>query len=427
MGTVFASIMTSYDSDSMTTSAEVSYYSFDTISNDFHIYIFAQLPEYPISRRTLPHRPRRSTVKRTSLPGFVDPSELRFDSEDEGDVSDLHQAKKPCLDEDAKSQFPEPEVSRSPPPPPPTDTSSLTYYPELLDYKRRFNRSLNLPPPIPEDDILPKSSPYGSNKRKRASKIYPPILSPQPPPAPLSLIVKLQLPRGTIDKNASYDPNKTGFMDLPSELRNVIYFLTFKKSVRVDFQRRTGFAHTSAFLRVNKAIYNEARYVLYGENHFMLGHNTSKIGNWYDHEWHEIGYSHVRNFLASIGPENTSLITHLTILLEDGTPSGNPGKDVEDRRYTNDEIVLWILNYLASHGKIRKLKVGFSGRRVLELGRRDSEFLQALSGVKTDEILFGHPAVGYHWKKASQYTLEVLRGVMVRPLPLNDLDPRLVF
>lgn len=64
---------------------------------------------------------------------------------------------------------------------------------------------------------------------------------------------------------------------------------------------------------------------------------------------------------------------------------------MEPRRFTNNKDVLWILDYLSRHGKILKLKLGFCGRRAVRMSTRDGDFLNALKGVKTDELDIGDP------------------------------------
>ena len=64
---------------------------------------------------------------------------------------------------------------------------------------------------------------------------------------------------------------------------------------------------------------------------------------------------------------------------------------MEPRRFTYNKDVLWILDYLSQHGKILKLKLGFSGRRAVRMSTRDGDFLNALKGVKTDKLDIGDP------------------------------------
>lgn len=64
---------------------------------------------------------------------------------------------------------------------------------------------------------------------------------------------------------------------------------------------------------------------------------------------------------------------------------------MNQRRYTNNKDLLWILNHLGQHCKILKMKLGFCGRRNVKMGTRDGDFLNALKGVKTDKLDFGNP------------------------------------
>ena len=65
--------------------------------------------------------------------------------------------------------------------------------------------------------------------------------------------------------------------------------------------------------------------------------------------------------------------------------------DIDQRRYSTNEDVLWILNHLSQHGKILKLKLSFAGRRSIHMSPRDKDFLVALKGVKTDKLDIGNP------------------------------------
>lgn len=67
------------------------------------------------------------------------------------------------------------------------------------------------------------------------------------------------------------------------------------------------------------------------------------------------------------------------------------GTTTNQRRYTYDKDLLWILDHLSQHGKILKLKLGFCGRRKVRMSTRDKDFLIALKGVKTDKLEIGNP------------------------------------
>jgi hypothetical protein len=264
-------------------------------------------------------------------------------------------------------------ISRSPTPVP--DPSSLAYYPATYSAVQNFNKMLGLSP-----DGTPKPIKSSVQKHKGG------------PLAGKSLIAKVPSPGRTTDKNASFDHTKVGFMDLPGELRNEVYAIVFKKNKNIEFKGRSGFSHSSAFLRVNKQVHAEGRKILYGENRFVFAHSVARIGKYYQQEWKETGYSHVREFLSTIGPVNTSLIVDVGIGFEDGTPSGNPGKTTNQRRFEYNEDVIWILEHLSKYGKIEQLKLGFSGRRMFYGTTFVADFLLALQGVKTDVLDFGNPS-----------------------------------
>lgn len=381
-------------------------------------------------------RPVRSAKQVQLRPGYVDSSTLLFDSDDEGtddakskgehesgtegenegDDGDRHIAKKPRLRGKSMAKA---KKEASPPPP---DSSCLTYYPLTFASVQRWNKALDLPPPHPMSGTPTNKIP------KRTVK------------APKTHVAETLVPdgfrcvQGVINKNLSYDETKAGFEKLPGEIRNKIYALVFKGKAPIDFMNRTGFAHSAAFLRVNKVVYNEARVFIYSENRFIFGHNFSKSGRYFESVWKELGWTHIRRFLTDIGPENTGLIQNIGIAFYDASPSGNPHTSMDQRRYTNNKDLLWILNHLKQHGKILQLKLGFCGRRNVKLIHRDSDFLKALKGVKTDKLEIGNPSHEdysrydrIHHGRLDQLVEELLTGVMVRPLPLNELDPRLEF
>ena len=289
----------------------------------------------------------------------------------------------------------------------------------------KFRRVLGTPPPDTDDlsaATKPEPDPW-------AWLSGPPKIIERK-----ELIVTLRLPPGTIDKNASFDPKKVGFMDLPGELRNQVYVLAFKTKAQIDFKARTGFSHSSAFLRVNKTIYNEARTVLYGKNRFVFDQSTSRLGHYFEHQWTETNYAHVRKFLTEIGPENTSLMKNIGLNLEDATPSGHPGTTMNSRRFEKNKDLYWILKCLGRYGKLEKVKLGFSGRRTLQFRGVNAPFLYALGAVKTDVLGFGDPHTDPekkdHWDRIGYSRIDdslknTLEGVMVRPVPLKSIDPRL--
>lgn len=318
-------------------------------------------------------------------------------------------------------------TSPSPEPEPEPKPWELKYYPGTYSAVEKFKKIVG--PAPPDTDDLDEAV-------EGLAIITRPKYMPSIDPKPKSKIVTLRLPPGTINKNASYTPNGVGFMDLPGELRNQVYVLAFKSKQQIDFKNRKGFSRSAALLRVNRVIYNEARNILYGENRFIFDQDTHKIGPYYEQEWTEINYANIRKFLTDIGPENIGFIKNIGLNLEDATPSGHPNKDINERRFEKNKDLYWILKHLARYGKIEKLKLGFCGRRTFHLSKNEATFLHALTAVKTDELKIGHPSADFedncrwhrlHFGKLTQSLESMLESVMVRPVPLNDMDPRLEF
>lgn len=410
-----------------------------------------QVPQYPAVTTAMPSsrgdRPKRSAKQVHLKPGYVDSSTLLFDSDDEGiddakskddhdsedkgksedDDEDRHIVKKPRLGGKPKAQA---KKKVSPPPP---DSSCLAYYPGTHAAVQKWNKMLGLPPPHPMSEAstnkMPErevDSPEAQVAKTVATYGFG-ALDAVPPGFRL-------VPSNAIKKNSSYDETKAGFEKLPGEIRNKIYALVFEKEAPIDFTNRSGFAHSAAFLRVNKVVYNEARAFIYGGNRFVFGYNHSKSGGYFEPVWNELGWTHVRRFLTDIGPKNISLIQTVGVFFYDASQSGNPGTTTNQRRYTYDKDLLWILDHLSQHGKILKLKLGFCGRRKVRMSTRDKDFLNALKGVKTDKLEIGNPTCDGEGKfdrhthdRLDELVEELLSDVMVRPLPLKDLDPRLEF
>jgi len=177
------------------------------------------------SRSLLKHsgRPIRSTRgKRTSLDAeFVDSTSLKVETDSEGDDDgdeDARLPKKPRLQKtlfikeeyepEARDLFrsaspsssdpsPPPEPDREPEPDPEPHPWELRYYPRTHSAVEKFKKMLGTPPPDTDNlDIA-------INALKDPTSTIP---------TAKTLIVTLPLPRGTIDKNASFDPKKVDFL-----------------------------------------------------------------------------------------------------------------------------------------------------------------------------------------------------------------------
>lgn len=60
------------------------------------------------------------------------------------------------------------------------------------------------------------------------------------------------------------------FLDLPGEIRNKIYFFALANSRPFTIKLQFGGSNTTALLRTNKQIYNEASSIFYRQNTFCL-------------------------------------------------------------------------------------------------------------------------------------------------------------
>ncbi len=98
--------------------------------------------------------------------------------------------------------------------------------------------------------------------------------------------------------------------------------------------------------------------------------------------------SRVVPFLEAISPFNRAM---REAFRTKRTDSSLLDANMDERRFTYNKDVLWVLDYLSRHGKILQLKLGFCGRRSVRMSPRDGDFLKALKGVKTDKLTIGDP------------------------------------
>ncbi|MCJ1228709.1 hypothetical protein MMC12_005370 [Toensbergia leucococca] len=203
-------------------------------------------------------------------------------------------------------------------------------------------------------------------------------------------------PLGFADEPSLFDavkpiPAKIGFMSLSGELRNRVYRLVFTGE-HVNFLSRQGFCRSGSLLRTCKQVYQEGRTILYAENYFIFQRDFDKRGQFFERYWSDVGYKDILRFLQMIGPSNIGLLQDIGIAFDDGTPTSCPGTTPDERRYVNDDHCIAVLKLLAKHGNLKKIKMGFYGRR--QLYRTDTKFIRAISEVKAEEVVYGHPRAG---------------------------------
>ena len=166
-------------------------------------------------------------------------------------------------------------------------------------------------------------------------------------------------------RSRSRSEDYAGFLDLPAELRNEIYRQVFVAEEYINFSS-LNFKRSGALLRTCRQVYEEGREILYSENRFLFKRKCRQQGSYWESEWNEEGFKAVRKFLKLIGPTNTGLIRHATLVLGDATPCLNPGlKTADARRFVFDDVLMSILRHLADYTQLRKLELNFGGTLIL--------------------------------------------------------------
>ncbi|KAF2711806.1 hypothetical protein K504DRAFT_333623, partial [Pleomassaria siparia CBS 279.74] len=217
-------------------------------------------------------------------------------------------------------------------------------------------------------------------------------------------------------KEQAVSVHKTGFCDLPPELRNKVY-----RHVLVaddGFQLPTGkiLSRSAQFLRTCRLVHSEGCSILYGENNFSFDRNRTTRGPLWEPVPKEIGYKDARMFLKMIGPENLAYLRDVKLVLEDANPASTPYiSSHEDRRYLNDEHLIDFLRIL-SQAKLRKFSLSFLGRRALS--RTDAKFVGYLERVKADEITSSPFVRFYYSNKIHNSLWEDMKVKMTRKTKL---------
>lgn len=178
--------------------------------------------------------------------------------------------------------------------------------------------------------------------------------------------------------------HKTGFCDLPPELRNKVYRHVFVVDRGFGFPSASILCRSAQFLRTCRLVHSEGCSILYGENNFSFDRNRTTRGPLWEPVPKEIGYKDIRQFLKMIGPENLAYLRDVKLVLEDANPASTPYiHSHEDRRYINDEHLIDCLRILRC-AKLRKFTLSFLGRRALS--RADVKFVDYLERIKADEV-----------------------------------------
>jgi len=225
-------------------------------------------------------------------------------------------------------------------------------------------------------------------------KSLPGSIAAQPlAPRPSTKRPRTTAPAPTSAPTSPPAKKRSGFLDLPPELRNEIYRQVFVADTRLDFAKPTNFSRGAAFLRTCRQVHAEGRSILYAENDFFFSRRTSRFGSFWHDDWRELGFRAIHAFVKAIGAPNLALIRTCSLQLEDATPCLNPDSMThDDRRFVNDDLLMSILRALGDHARLRTLRVNFHGRRRVEA--TDARFLEYLSRVKADELEFVKYPIG---------------------------------
>jgi hypothetical protein len=198
--------------------------------------------------------------------------------------------------------------------------------------------------------------------------------------------------------------SKRSFLDLPAEIRNQIYRLTFVSQEKLDFAYPDNFSRSSSLLQTCRQVHEEGRTILYSENTFYFQRRKKERAVRWTTDVYEIGYKDIRFFLRSIGLANVSLLRRLIVMFEDAQPSMNTHlKDADERRFTNDDDLMDTLRVLGDHTMLKTLDLCFQGRRMF-YNKDESRFIELLTRIKADQVkCINNPETPFsNWKGLSK-------------------------
>ena len=210
---------------------------------------------------------------------------------------------------------------------------------------------------------------------------------------------------------------KTGFLDLPAELRTRIYPDIFveQKPDYTGAQKAICFIHnedtySAQFLRTCRLVYEEGRPFLYGDNRFEFRRNQASRGQFWRKQWKEIGYKDVRRFLETIGPVNMSYINNISFILSDATPSTTPYLTTAERRFVNDATLHHIFEMIGRTTVLQELRVTCDARRFISL--LDYHFLRYVTMIKCHSLVCD-PQTNWHSPKIGADIMEKMEKMMI--------------
>jgi hypothetical protein len=373
---------------------------------------------------------RKSAGKIKKVAGYVDFEDAEFDTLTDSELSELDEEDdmEPRSRSDKKKKGPL-KRKRSPSPPSPR-LEPVTYSQELDDLTDNedggaFHRNAPKKSPVTLQFNVPLGF-HGPLFIKLDSTL---LLTKEQGKLHEMQLGKSKKSRVSPKSAGTSSVRRTGFTDLPPELRNTIYRYLFAR--KDDFSKlkipltgnypKDTLTKSGQFLRSCKLVHNEACSILYGENTFSFHRHYDTRGPYWEPVPKEIGYQDVLHFLKAIGPENIQYLRDIKFVFDDARPKDTPYvSSNEARRYLNDEYLVHCLRILRD-AKLRKISMYFGGRR--QLGRTDVRFLGYLEQVKADEVeripeKYHHHAHRY----LSQVAWQDLKEMMTRKEKLYEKD-----
>lgn len=198
---------------------------------------------------------------------------------------------------------------------------------------------------------------------------------------------------------------KTGFLDLPSELRNRVYRYALVQDKTIEFPPDWHYPQKTSggqLLATCQQIEKEASEILYGENSFKLSRDRRSRGKFYETKWQEVGWMDIRIFLQRIGPKNIGNIERLECDLSDTTHQA--GDANESHRCVNNRHLLAVFQMLATSGRLRELKFEINTRKWISGYER--EFVEHLQAIQSDKVIFFGGSGRPYWARTEKDLLK---------------------
>ncbi|KAF2670982.1 hypothetical protein BT63DRAFT_205433 [Microthyrium microscopicum] len=375
---------------------------------------------------------RKNAGKREANPQYVNSIESIPDA-----MGDLIEENKLILNSGRNQKGKKRKRARSPSPPPPplspvecltetdftplenTPTPEVTAVSELEPIQISFNIPLGFQGPLKIEldpsNFIRLATAASIQKAKSGSV---PALKRQKLHEPTQFSSNHHKSKRVMKWVNKYGTEPRGFLQLPAELRNVIYRMVLVTKEPIDFGSPTNAQRSAALLRTNREIHGEACSILYSENRFVFRRNRHTRTPFWISESKEVGYLDMRHFLTMIGPIGRGYLRRVHVLLEDASKTHALSLESEGR-FTHDGSLLACFKILAKECFLKTLALTMCGRR--NVSTFDVRFLENLCAVEVDDVVFNPDGV-WTGEKYEVRVKDILIKEMIRPEPLYEKD-----